>query len=96
MQHGARSFSAMTRNISLGGLFVETEETLPFGARVSLSFTIPTQAEAVKAEGRVRWIENAVKNMRGIGIRFDGLRAKDVWIITTYLEQRADEPAGQG
>jgi len=84
--HEGRSFSAHTRNISLGGVFIETETTLPFGARVGLKFRLPTQHEPIEAEGQVRWLEMEEGHVRGIGIRFDGLRARDVWALNKFFE----------
>jgi uncharacterized protein (TIGR02266 family) len=86
------SFSSHTRNISLGGVFIETEQTLPFGARVALKFRVPTQAEFIEVEGQVRWLEMEEGRLRGIGVRFEGLRARDVWALNKFFEQPSDEP----
>ena len=85
--HEGSSFSAHTRNISLGGVFIETEMALPFGARVALKFRVPTQHEGVEVEGQVRWLEMEEGHVRGIGIRFDGLRARDVWALNKFFEK---------
>jgi|SRR5437588_3301815 len=84
--HEGSSFNAYTRNISLGGVFIETETTLPFGARVAMKFRVPSQHEAVEVEGQVRWLEMEDGHVRGIGIRFDGLRARDVWALNKFFE----------
>lgn len=75
-----------TRNISLGGVFVEAEQRFPFGARVSVRFNVPTQEEAVEVEGHVRWTETEEGVQRGFGIQFDGLRARDVWALNKFFE----------
>lgn len=87
--HEGTSFDAQTRNISLGGVFVETERSLPFGARVHLRFRVPTQSETVEVDGQVRWIEVEDGQVRGLGIRFEGLRARDVWALNKFFEQPA-------
>ena len=71
---------------SLGGVFIESETTLPFGAKCSLKFRIPTQTEAVEVDGQVRWLEMEEGHIRGIGIRFEGLRARDVWALNKFFE----------
>ncbi len=81
------SFSGQTRNISLGGVFIETEQTLPFGAKVMLRFKIPTQTETIEVEGQVRWLEMDDGRLRGLGIRFEGLRARDVWALNKFFEK---------
>ena len=85
------SYASHTRNISLGGVFIETEQTLPFGARVGLKFRVPTQAEPIEVEGQVRWLEMEEGRLRGIGVRFEGLRARDVWALNKFFEQPLEE-----
>lgn len=85
--HEGTSYSGHTRNISLGGVFIETEQTLPFGARVTMKFRIPTQAEPIDVEGQVRWLEMDEGRLRGLGVRFEGLRARDVWALNKYFEK---------
>jgi uncharacterized protein (TIGR02266 family) len=80
-----------TRNISLGGVFIELDHPLPFGARIKLRFKVPTQPEAVDADGQVRWLEMEEGRLRGIGVRFDGLRARDVWAINKFIERPLEE-----
>jgi uncharacterized protein (TIGR02266 family) len=90
-----QSWSTHTRNISLGGVFVDCERPLPFGARVGLSFRVPTQAEPVTVDGQVRWVETEEGAVRGIGIRFEGLRARDVWALNKFFEQPAADDAAR-
>lgn len=85
--HEGASYTAMTRNISLGGVFIDTDQTLPFGARLELKFKVPTQAETIEVEGQVRWLEMEEGRLRGIGVRFEGLRARDVWALNKFFEQ---------
>ena len=90
--HEGTTYHSHTRNVSLGGVFVDFDRTLPFGARVSLKFRVPTQAEPTVVEGQVRWVETDDGQVRGIGIRFEGLRARDVWALNKFFEQ----PVGDG
>jgi uncharacterized protein (TIGR02266 family) len=84
--HDGKPMSAHTRNISIGGVFVDLDRTLPFGAKVSLKFSIPTQPQPVEVDGQVRWIEADGELVRGIGIRFEGLRARDVYSLNKFFE----------
>ena len=85
--HEGSSFSAHTRNIRLGGVFIETDHTLPFGAKISLRFKVPTQSELIEVEGQVRWLEMDEGRLRGLGVRFEGLRARDVWALNKFFEK---------
>ena len=70
-----------TRNISLGGAFIEHGVRPAFGSRVALRFEVSTQDEPIEVEGFVRWTDDA-----GFGVQFDGLRARDTWALAKHLE----------
>ncbi len=74
-------------NISLGGLYLESASPLPIGTTVQLRFQLPTQPEPVEVAGDVRWVVKKEKSdQTGIGIRFQGLRARDVWALNRYFQ----------
>ncbi len=76
-----------SRNVSLGGMYFEARRALPIGATVTLRFHIPTQPEAVEVSGDVRWVVNTPGSSEfGIGIRFQGLRARDVWALNRFFQ----------
>jgi uncharacterized protein (TIGR02266 family) len=82
----------VSRNLSLGGIFVETAEALPLHTKVGLRFRVPAQPEPIEVTGEVRWIEKGSKPDQdgqegpGVGIRFDGLRARDVWALNRFFQ----------
>ncbi len=71
-------------NLSLGGALVETGSKHAMGARVQLSFKVPTMPEAIEVGSTVRWAAG-----KGVGLQFDGLRARDVWALNEYFKQFA-------
>ncbi|HXJ21422.1 MAG TPA: PilZ domain-containing protein [Polyangia bacterium] len=76
-----------TQNISLGGLYLIAAAPLPIGSTVQLRFTLPTQPEPVEVAGDVRWVVNkSPGGESGIGIRFQGLRARDVWALNRFFQ----------
>ncbi len=76
-----------SRNISLGGMFVETSETLPVQTTIQVRFRVPTQPEPIDVTGEVRWVEKDGNGPpAGMGIRFHGLRARDVWALNRYFQ----------
>jgi uncharacterized protein (TIGR02266 family) len=84
---GKRTHSATTGNISLGGVFIETSETFPLQSRLQIRFRIPTQPEPIEVTGEVRWLEAGGPNQPpGIGIRFQGLRAREVWALNRFFQ----------
>jgi uncharacterized protein (TIGR02266 family) len=77
-----------TRNLSLGGLYVETPFPIPIGTTVQLRFQLPTQPEPVEVAADVRWVVNKGSSTEeiGMGIRFQGLRARDVWALNRFFQ----------
>ncbi len=67
-------------NLSVGGALVRTPR-LPMGQRVHISFRVPTAESAISIGAVVRWSTDA-----SVGLQFDGLRPKDVWALSKYLE----------
>jgi len=82
-----RTFTATTGNISLGGVFIETSETVPLQSRIQIRFSIPTQPEPIEVTGEVRWREPGGPDQpAGMGIRFQGLRAREVWALNRFFQ----------
>jgi uncharacterized protein (TIGR02266 family) len=79
---------SLSQNISLGGLFLESPVAFPIGTTVQLRFQLPTQPEPVEVAGDVRWVvkREGPGDKSGIGIRFQGLRARDVWALNRYFQ----------
>jgi Tfp pilus assembly protein PilZ len=70
-------------NLSLGGALLAANAKYALGQRVHVAFHVPTMADAIEVGATVRW-----SNAEGIGIQFDGLRARDVWALNEYFKQR--------
>ncbi len=73
---------AKTRDLSLGGVFINSKARPAFNMRVHLRFTIPSQKEPIEVGGVVRWSDPG-----GFGVQFDGLRARDVWALARFIDQ---------
>ena len=79
-----QNWSARTRNLSLGGVFIETDVKLPYTARLRLRLRIPTLPEPIETGGQVRWCESS-DELQGLGVRFDSLRAREVWALNRFF-----------
>lgn len=69
-------------NLSLGGALVAAQAKYAMGQRVRVSFRVPTMSEAIEVGATVRW-----STTEGVGVQFDGLRARDVWALNEYFKQ---------
>jgi uncharacterized protein (TIGR02266 family) len=65
----------LIKNISGGGVFIETDEQLPMGTELTLHLELPDHDEALKLKGRVVWInpKDLTHLKKGVGIEFDKL-----------------------
>jgi len=82
-----KRLNGRSRNLSLGGMYLDALEPLAMGAAVHLRFQLPTQPEPVEVAGDVRWIvqKPGVREI-GMGVRFQGLRARDVWALNRFFQ----------
>jgi hypothetical protein len=69
---------------------VEVEEAgggLTSGVTVEVRFKVPTQPEPIEVGAEVRWLESgSAERKPGVGIRFHGLRARDVWALNRFFQ----------
>lgn len=77
LTHDGGTHSTVTRNMSLGGMFVSIDEVIPFGAVVRVKFSLPELSDPVEADAHVRWVQPDV----GIGVQYSSLRAREVWAL---------------
>jgi hypothetical protein len=80
-----------TRNVSFGGVFIDAPLVLARDTRLRLRLTLPAEIEPLEVGGSVRWTAPG-----GFGVRFSGLRFRDVWTLGRFLEELSGGvPAGE-
>ena len=57
------NFDGRIRNVSSSGIFISTDQHLPMGEEIAVSFTFPDSGHRVRATGKVARITNS-----GIGV----------------------------
>jgi len=75
--HEGTTHSTVTRNMSLGGIFVNLNAAIPFGAVVRVKFSLPDLDAPVEVDAHVRWVQPG----EGLGVQYAGLRAREVWAL---------------
>ena len=81
-------FSDFTRNINEGGIFVETEESIPLDEKVDLKLHLPVSNELVHVQGRVVRVEPATAtSAAGIAVEFGQLDARARELINAAVRR---------
>jgi uncharacterized protein (TIGR02266 family) len=75
--------SALTLNLSKGGLAIRTMSPLERGTLVKVRFRLPVPAREVEADARVRWTDRNV----GMGLQFEQLSAADQLAVDEFVDR---------
>ena len=82
-------FTGFSENISTGGLFIATYQTLPLGTTFQLSFSVPGVDRQFECKCEVRWVREhdaeTPHAVPGVGVNFLELTASDEQILDTIL-----------
>lgn len=84
------------RNISLGGIFVETRNPLSIGSVLEMGFTLPGYSGKIQTRGKVvRSVlpdqAGPAKARPGMAIQFDDLSEESKAIIDALVRQSLDD-----
>jgi hypothetical protein len=84
----------VARNVSAGGIFLETAEPLPLGARVRVCFLTPDERAEVVAVGEVKnhyfmnFVQNgAPRSVAGMAVRFSSFEDESQQILQECLNR---------
>lgn len=70
-------FHGRARDISLGGMFITTDDAAPFGVTVTVSVLLPDERTQLQLRAIVRW-----SGTGGMGVQFGALGAVETHHIT--------------
>ncbi len=70
------------KDISVGGMFVETKTVVPFGTEVVIKVRLPKGTYELTLPGVVRWVRDG-----GMGVQFGLLGAKETHEITEVVRR---------
>jgi uncharacterized protein (TIGR02266 family) len=91
---GTRVTSTRIQNISLGGVFIEMAEPLPFGADVELEFTLPVEPRVICCMGFVVWSTRDApergRGSTGIGVRLIDIRVREMRLLNEFIERQLE------
>jgi hypothetical protein len=86
--------SCVARNVSAGGIFIETAEPLPLGARVRVCFLNPEETAEIVAIGEVKnhyfmnFSQNGTsRSVIGMAVRFTSFEEESQGILRECLDR---------
>lgn len=85
-----RFFQDYMRNLSVGGIFIETSNPLKVGTRLRVQFCLPKMDREIVTDGVVvRRVELGRMNASsgGMGVQFSDLKPEDKISLDTYVMQ---------
>jgi Tfp pilus assembly protein PilZ len=70
-----------SKDISIGGMFIESETPVTFGTEVSILLQLPNTKGLSRLPGTIRWL-----NPGGFGVQFGLLGARETHAISELLK----------
>lgn len=77
-----RRLSGAARDVSLGGMFIESEDVVQFGAELTIVARIPGTQSETRLPAIVRWNKPG-----GFGVQFGLLGARETHAITNLMKR---------
>lgn len=75
------NFRSYILDISIGGVFIETNERVPVGETIILNFTLPSLSQPFSMSGKIAW-----SGPQGFGVKFDSIPNPQGNAIKKYVE----------
>ena len=88
---GGTAFSGVATDVSLGGVFIETEHRPDFGSEIGVELQIGGKLGKISCTGTVRW-----SSARGFGMQFGLLGARETHGLITLVGQLKGTHSGNG
>jgi Tfp pilus assembly protein PilZ len=77
---GATAFEATSKDISIGGMYIEAAKTLNFGDELVIVVLLPGAKHEARLPGVVRWVKPG-----GFGVQFGLLGAVETHLISELM-----------
>lgn len=96
-KYSNKVFLAYAENISQGGLFLSSAQTLKVGDRFPIEFILPDNKTKVRCACEVAWKKKYDHNgiiSEGVGVRFIDLPASQKKIISGWIDKEEKKKRG--
>ena len=78
-----RHFNSYILDISIGGVFIETDTNFPVGKDLLLNFTLPNHPQPFTFNGKIAW-----KSAKGFGVKFENVSVLQGDVLKSFIEQK--------
>lgn len=74
------TIEAESQDVSLSGMFIRTDQPLPYGTTLQIFLPLPGMVERARIVATVRW-----SNASGMGVQLGAMGARDTHALTALL-----------
>ncbi len=78
-----RKFQSYILDISIGGVFIETDTKFPIGKELLLKFSLPDQPQSFTFKGKIAW-----NNAKGFGLKFENVSVLQGESLSSFISQK--------
>ena len=77
-----RTLKSYILDVSIGGVFIETNEKYPSGKELLLKFSLPNRPQPFTFSGKIAW-----SSPKGFGVKFDNVTPTQGDILKSFIDQ---------
>ncbi len=77
-----RNFRSYLLDISIGGVFIETDARFPKGKELLIKFSLPNRPQPFTFNGKIAW-----SGPKGFGVKFDNVSRLQGGMLKSFVEQ---------
>ena len=78
-----RKFKSYILDISIGGVFIETDARFPVGRELLLNFSLPNHPKPFTFSGKIAW-----SSTKGFGVKFDKVGGLHGEVLKSFVKQK--------
>ena len=78
----AHNYQSYILDVSIGGVFIETNEGFPKGKDLLFKFSLPNRSQPFTFSGKIAW-----SSPKGFGVKFDKVTPIQGEILKSFIEQ---------
>jgi PilZ domain. len=83
-------YTSFILNMSMGGVFIQTDQPLPVGTKIHIHIYIPPDVKLLgEFTGEVMWVNDRnPRTHKGMGVKFSGVGKESLRQLAAYLDEK--------